>query len=67
MHLVGNVWGHIPTKPQIYPSSYYGDRPLGHNPRMRLIPLGHKVSVYGTLTLNLVEKICIGKKLLMYP
>jgi hypothetical protein len=36
----------ILTKPQIYPSCNYGDN-LGHNPSTRLLPLGHKVNVYG--------------------
>ena len=38
MHLVGNVLGHNPTKLQIYPTSNYGVRPLGHNPSTRLMP-----------------------------
>ena len=47
MDLVDKVWGHIPTKLQIDPTDNHGVRPLEHNPSTRLMPLGHKVSVYG--------------------
>jgi hypothetical protein len=47
MHLVGKVWGNIPTKLQIDFTGNHGVMPLGHNPSTRLMPLGHRVSVYG--------------------
>ena len=47
MNLVDKVWRHIPTKLQIDPTGNHGVRPLGHNPSTRLMPLGHKVRVYG--------------------
>jgi hypothetical protein len=48
MHLVGKVWGDIPTKLQIDPTGKHRVMSLGHNPSTRLMPQGHKVSVYGT-------------------
>ena len=59
MDLVGKVWGRILTKFQIYPRFNYGVRPLGHNPSTRLLPLGHKVKVYGkyfSLYVSIQEK-----------
>jgi hypothetical protein len=47
MRLVGKVWRHTPIKFQIDPTGNHGVMPLGHNPSTRLMPLGHKVRVYG--------------------
>jgi hypothetical protein len=48
MLLVGKVWGDIPTKLQIDPTGKHRVMSLGHNPSTRLMPQGHKVSIYGT-------------------
>ena len=55
VHLVGKVWGYIPTKFQTDPTGNHGVKSLGHNLSTRLMPLGHKVSVDGMLRIRKIN------------